>query len=224
MTPDATTETPPRGRRDQVLQVLRDADRALTIVQIAASLGVHPNTARFHLDTLVEVGQAMLVEADRRAPGRPPLMFRFVRRMDPAGPRQYRLLAEVLAQNLAGSPDPAAKAIEAGHAWALSMHSPVAEQPDVADDNPVEGSIGRLVGLLDDLGFAPETSAVGIGLRRCPFIELVEDHSEVICPIHLGLMQGSLAAWSSPVTVERLEPFTEPDLCMAHLTPTKDPR
>jgi predicted ArsR family transcriptional regulator len=57
-------------------------------------LGVHPNTVRFHLDGLVESGRVERVEVDRRTAGRPPQLFRPVRRMDLAGPRQYRLLGK----------------------------------------------------------------------------------------------------------------------------------
>jgi hypothetical protein len=35
----------------------------------------------------------------------------------------------------------------------------------------------------------------------------------------LGLMRGALETWEAPVTVERLEAFSEPDLCLAHLAP-----
>jgi hypothetical protein len=31
-------------------------------------------------------------------------------------------------------------------------------------------------------------------------------------------------AWDAPVTVDRLEAFVEPDLCLAHLTPTRERR
>ena len=32
-------------------------------------------------------------------------------------------------------------------------------------------------------------------------------------------MQGAMAAWDAPVTVDALTPFAEPDLCVAHLAP-----
>jgi hypothetical protein len=35
--------------------------------------------------------------------------------------------------------------------------------------------------------------------------------------VQLGLMQGVREALDADVTVERLEPFAEPDLCTAHL-------
>jgi hypothetical protein len=31
-------------------------------------------------------------------------------------------------------------------------------------------------------------------------------------------MQGALKTWETPVAVERLDAFVEPDLCLAHLT------
>ena len=104
--------------REGVLAVLRGATTALTIPQIADELGVHPNTVRFHLDTLVTEGRVERVEPDRRRPGRPPLMFRAVRGMDPGGTRRYRVLAEILTLALAGDRNASAKALEAGQAWA----------------------------------------------------------------------------------------------------------
>jgi predicted ArsR family transcriptional regulator len=77
------------------------------------------------------------------------------------------------------------------------------------------------VDLLGDLGFSPEhrpTDSGGqIGLRHCPFLDLVETQARVVCPLHLGLMQGAATALGASVTVERLEPFAEPDLCLVHL-------
>ncbi|MFD7155629.1 hypothetical protein ACFV9C_13570 [Kribbella sp. NPDC059898] len=131
--------------------------------------------------------------------------------MDPLGPRHYRVLAEILTANLATAPNPTTQATEAGYHWGRT-------QTTSPSDNPV----GRLVGMLDGLGFAPEElpgdGPPRIGLRHCPFLELAEERSGVVCAIHLGLMQGALESWKSPLTVDTLEPFAQPDLCIAHLT------
>jgi predicted ArsR family transcriptional regulator len=83
--------------------------------------------------------------------------------------------------------------------------------------------VGHLVGILDDFGFAPEErlddGQRSIGLRQCPFLDLVDTNARVICPVHLGLMQGVLGSLGAAVTVERLDPFVEPDLCLARLGP-----
>jgi predicted ArsR family transcriptional regulator len=203
------------GRREDVLAALRGATSAMTIAEIADHLGVHPNTVRFHLDTLVTDARVERVEPDHKRPGRPPLMFRAVRGMDPGGTRRYRLLAEILVLALAGDHNASAKALEAGRAWASRVTGPTRNTPGA------QASITRLVGLLDELGFAPQRresdGKAQVGLRHCPFLELAEERSAVVCPIHLGLMQGALAAWRAPVTVDLLEAFVEPDLCLAHL-------
>lgn len=206
----------PAGRREDVLAALRDAIGPMTIVNIAEQLEVHPNTVRFHLDALVAEGRAERVESDHKRQGRPPQLYRAVEGMDPGGSRRYRMLAEILTSALAGDPNAGVKALAAGRAWADRMIRPARTRPGV------RASVNRLIGLLDDLGFAPQRlnrdGEVQVGLRHCPFLELADEARSVVCPIHLGLMQGVMTMWRAPVTVERLEPFVEPNLCLAHLT------
>jgi predicted ArsR family transcriptional regulator len=189
----------------------------MSIVSIADELDVHPNTVRFHLETLVADGQVEQVRPTRKGPGRPALIFRAVRQMDRGGTRHYQMLAEILATGLAAEGNPALKAQAAGREWGHRLQS---ESPSAAS---ADEAIDRLLGILDDIGFAPERrksdGTEQIGLRHCPFLELAENQARVICPVHLGLMQGALEAWSAPVTVDRLEPFVQPDLCLAHLAP-----
>ncbi|EFG74189.1 hypothetical protein HMPREF0591_5874 [Mycobacterium parascrofulaceum ATCC BAA-614] len=207
------------SRRREVLRVLRMSPDPMSIAAIADVLGVHPNTVRFHLDSLVGDGQVEHVELDRKGPGRPPLMFRAVRQMDRGGTRHYRLLAEVLATAFAAEPDAGAKAVAAGRAWGQKLDSSLEAVP--AGTTSAEEAIDHLVNMLDELGFAPERRTADgeqqVGLRHCPFLELAENRTAVVCPVHLGLMQGAMDAWGAPVSVDRLDAFVEPDLCVAHL-------
>lgn len=218
MTPAPPTPGPARAdRRGEVLAALRSSSSPLSILDLAGRLGLHPNTVRFHLRVLAESGRVEQVPAVRGATGRPPSMFRAHGGMDPAGPRSYRVLAEVLATSLGADDRGRDKAVEAGRAWGARLADTTTHGP-AADD---EEAITLLVDLLDDLGFAPERRssevASQVGLTHCPFLDLVPEHGRVICPMHLGLMQGVLAGLGAGVGVERLEPFAEPDLCLAHL-------
>ncbi len=209
------------SRRREVLRVLRTSPDPMSIAAIADVLGVHPNTVRFHLDSLVGDGQVEHVELDRKGPGRPALMFRAVRQMDRGGTRHYRLLAEILAVAFAGEPDASAKALAAGRAWGHKLDSSLEAVP--TDRASADAAIDHLVNMLEELGFAPERRAADgeqqVGLRHCPFLELAENRTAVVCPVHLGLMQGAMEAWGAPVSVDRLDAFVEPDLCVAHLAP-----
>jgi predicted ArsR family transcriptional regulator len=208
------------NRRREVLRALRAAPNPLSIVAIADSLDVHPNTVRFHLEHLVRDGQAEQVQPDYRGPGRPPLMFRATSRMDRGGIRQYRLLAEILTTALATERNPRAKAVAAGQACGRQLEAVPSTRPGARARGG--RSIERLVDVLDELGFEPDRRKCKgqelIGLRHCPFLELAEKHADVVCAAHLGLMQGAMQAWGAPVSVDRLDPLVEPDLCLAHLS------
>ena len=194
----------------------------MDIASIAEQLGVHPNTVRFHLDTLLEGGQVERLLGDRRGAGRPPIVYRMSRAMDRNGPSNYRLLAAMLTSHLARSRRPMGTATRLARSWG----------PSVVDSTRSRGrlskteSLTELVDVLADLGFEPEphrgARSTEIRLRHCPFLDLVDAHGSLICALHLGLMQGAFAALDSPVTVDRLDPFVEPDLCVAHLGPNTD--
>jgi predicted ArsR family transcriptional regulator len=206
-------------RRREVLDLLRSAGTSMSILDVARRVGLHPNTVRFHLQALESTGQVERVDSTHSGPGRPPLLFRAHRGMDPAGPRNYRLLAEVLVAGMGTDSDSRAEAVAAGQAWGTRLVSTEADEPPATDDE----ATSRLVGLLDDVGFSPERRVAAgggqIGLHHCPFLDLVPAHTGVVCPVHLGLMQGALAGMGATVTVDKLEPFVEPDLCLAHLGP-----
>jgi len=145
-------------------------------------------------------------------------MFRAVRQMDRGGGRRYPLLAEILINGLAAERNPGGKALEAGRAWGRQLESPAHRAKGIG----AEESIDHLVGVLDELGFAPERRESDgeqqVGPRHCPCLEVAETRTSVVCPIHLGLMQGALESWEAPVAVDRLDPLVEPDLCLARLT------
>lgn len=215
--------------RAQVLAAVQDAGSALTVTDVAKVVGLHPNTARFHLDALVEAGFLARDVEDREQPGRPRVHYAARPDAVRAGRRNYRLLAEILASYLAGeSPHPSQAAQEAGRAWGryLTERPPPYRRTDAAT------AIERLVRTLDEIGFAPEAVTVGddqrLLLHHCPFRETAAEHRDVVCSVHLGLMQGILAELDAPVEAQRLDPFVEPHLCVAHLAPghgaaTRDP-
>lgn len=220
MPTDATTQTSgmaPPGRRDVILQLLRASAEPRSIASVADELGVHPNTVRFHIDALARAGRVEQVLGNSPGRGRPPILFRASRRMDPTGPTNYRLLASILTEYVAGRPDAAGIAAQLGRSTSAALMPSSARGRAPSKTR----AITELVELLAELGFEPEPAdgprTREIRLRHCPFQKLAEQHSEVICSVHLGLMQGALSAMRAPVTVDRLDPFVEPDLCVARL-------
>ncbi len=206
--------------RQRILELLRAAPGGLGVQELADHTGLHANTVRFHLDRLVGEGVARRQVEERSEPGRPRLSFTAAPRPDPArDSRNYQFLAEILASYVAGTTDrPAAAAVEAGRTWGRYL----TERPAPYQRVSLDEAVTRLLRILDDIGFAPEPAADDpreIRIPHCPFREVAETHREVVCAIHLGLMRGALAEMGAPVTADRLVPFVEPSLCVAHLAP-----
>jgi predicted ArsR family transcriptional regulator len=222
----APEDASPLGRsRADVLDMLRAADGPLGVREVAQRMGLHPNTARFHLEALTDAGLAARETEDRETPGRPRIGYRAVTD-SPAGRRRYRLLAEMLANLIAGTmPEPGRAAEDAGREWGAYL----TEQPPPYQKLPAEEAIPKLTAIMEELGFAPQAEAGDDGgqyrlcLRQCPFREVAKHHQDVICSLHLGLMRGALARMRAPVTADRLDPFVEPSLCVARLTERENP-
>jgi predicted ArsR family transcriptional regulator len=206
--------------RMAVLELLRSRAQPLGVGEVAHQILLHQNTVRSHLDLLVESGYAVRRTEAPRGPGRPRVVYEAT--AAPEGERNYRLLAEMLAQHLVASSErPGEAAINAGRSWAGLTGQTQDGRTDVAAAPPISGedAVTAVVRMLGDIGFAPEVSKDGtaINLHRCPFRELAESYPEVVCGAHMGMVQGALAELGSPVSATRLLPFVQPDLCIITL-------
>ncbi len=205
--------------RARVLHLLRGAASPLRVQDIADGAGLHANTARFHLEGLVDAGLATREPQPRETPGRPSMTYRATDGDGPMGQRRYRLLAEMLTSMIVGMvSQPQAAATEAGREWGRYL----TEQPPPYRGLAAKQAVTKLVSALEEIGFAPEVVAESAGyrirLRQCPFREVAEQHQDVVCAMHLGLLQGVLEKSRAPVIADSLEPFAEPGGCVAQLS------
>jgi len=187
--------------RRQVLDALLASREPLDAAAVAAALGSHVTTARFHLDQLAASGLAVRRTGSERRRGRPRILY------SPAGPvrdeNSREQLIQVLARALAREDESGAESEHAGRRWADDLG------PVVADD-PVRG----LVDVLDRIGFAPELVDGGIRLAGCPFRDAARDEPQVVCSVHRGLIDRLLEPTG---TRARLLPFVERELCLVEL-------
>jgi predicted ArsR family transcriptional regulator len=191
-------------QRQAVLDALGAAHDGLDTNELASLLSVHPNTVRWHLGVLADAGLVRSSPEHRRRRGRPSVVFRLTGKGAAHDRDDYHLLATMLTDALAGDRDGDARAYEAGVRWGRHLHE-------------AEGDAG-VVELLDRQGFAAERHGDRIEMRRCPFYALAEAAPQVVCTLHHGVIDGALAASGSRALVDRLDPFVEPALCVAHLT------
>ena len=190
-------------QREMIVEALRSERDGLDTNQLAERLGLHPNTIRWHLGVLGDSGLVHAVPERRHGRGRPSVVHRLTGEGIASGRDEYRMLATMLTDVVSHDRDGEARAYEAGVRWGRHLRQ--------AEPN------ASLVHVLDQEGFAAEQHGNRVEMRRCPFYALAEDSPQVICTLHHGIIDGALAEAGSEQTVERLEPFAEPGLCIAHL-------
>jgi len=203
--------------RARILAELADHG-PLAVRELAARVGLHVNTVRVHLSALAEAG---LVEGEALPPagrGRPGVAYRATAAAGEEAGRRYRLLAEILTALVARfGPDAREQLEQIGEAWGQYL----IEAPPPFAPLSEEEAVERLLDFLAEIGFEPRLEQAPRGrrvlMRPCPFLELARAHQEVICPIHLGLMRGALGRLGATTRATKLEPFVEPELCVAHL-------
>ncbi|MEU3255545.1 helix-turn-helix domain-containing protein [Streptomyces sp. NPDC006997] len=215
-----SARAPLSRQRGGVLRHLRDQSAPVTASALGKVCGLHVNTVREHLDALVDDGLAVRESSRPAGRGRP--AWRYRARLPQESPaREYAGLAAVLAAQIADSSDhPREDALAAGARWGRVLtagREPVTEAGEART---------RLVGLLAEIGFAPEADAGAhrVRLTRCPFVETAREYPGVICGVHEGLARAGLAALGATAQDVELLPFAEPDACLLHLGAARDPR
>jgi predicted ArsR family transcriptional regulator len=198
-------------RRARIIEELDAAPGGLDTSELARRLDVHANTVRFHLGVLADAGLVTGTPL-RGERGRPRILY--ARTAGPPEPAdEHRLLATILTGAVAQESDGPARAEQAGRAWGRYLAPkplPLARLTD-------EDAAREVVGVLAEQGFEPEAAGDEIRMRRCPFHALAEQHPEVVCAVHRGLISGALDQLGSRLEVGDLEVFVEPDLCIARL-------
>ena len=181
--------------RYRLYRYLRLSGRPVPVRELASRLSLHPNTLRPHLRRLEEVG--LVSSETRKGPtvGRPQTVYVAVDLEGREG-RDYRLLADVLTGVLSGARQ-RQRAREQAREWGAYLVGRAAPKPGAR--RPAGPNLAVLQEALDAAGFDPRfrrsgTGVVEIMLRDCPFRDLLDEHRDLVCSIHEGLLEGMLAA------------------------------
>jgi predicted ArsR family transcriptional regulator len=220
-----------RGIVDLLAEVAAaDPAAGLTAAELGSRLGVHPTTARFHLDQLVGGG---LVESRfvKAGVGRPRKVYRTPTRTLPTGgdgPMRHltRLLTETWPGGHSDDKPGGLTPEQAGRRWAVRHVAPTegSPGPQARSAGAWLGKVGLAVDALHEWGYQPDVRTEDAGrtaeltLVDCPFMTLAKARPDVVCGVHRGLLRGTLEALGEPDTEVGLQPFVEPRVCLARVS------
>lgn len=219
--PSASAVRPIHGlsrSRASLLQTLRDQSEPTSLAALSLATGLHANTIREHLDALMDAGLVARQAEPARGRGRPAWLYEAT---DPGPVNEYARLASALAVALGrGSDSPVDDAARAGRSWGRELAREVGPAAPSAT-----AARRQVIAILDDLGFAPETDrrAGRVRLTRCPLLESARAQPDIVCAVHLGLVQGALDERGGDPDRATLTPFAEPGACLLRLDAQPSP-
>lgn len=197
--------------RAAVLAFIEGSDDVVRVEDIAEAVGLHANTVRGHLDALLAAGRITRVPDQRATRGRPHWL--------------YSATTSATVRELARALDAELDRASASDLARLAAATWAEAGPEVDEASSVEEAVELATTTLTGFGFDAVRSPVGdqITLRACPYAALVHEHP-VICDIHAELLGEVLSRTGQPVTLDRLDVFPRPGMCVAHLhRPDTDP-
>ena len=196
--------------RYRLYRYLRLSGRPVSVRELSTRLSLHPNTLRPHLRRLEEAG-LVASEVHRGATvGRPQVLFAALDREGREG-RDYRLLGEILASLLTNARQ-RERAETIAREWGAYRVGRSVPRPGAR--GPSGPNLAVLQEALAAAGFDPRfrrrsAKTVEISLRDCPFRDLLEEHRELVCAVHKGLLEGMLGASRPSLRMTEFEPLAE---------------
>jgi predicted ArsR family transcriptional regulator len=197
--------------RYRLYRYLRLSGRPVPVRELAARLSLHPNTVRPHLRRLEEVGLVASEARKGATVGRPQTVYVALDTEDREG-RDYRLFADILS-GLLTAPRQRARAQEQAREWGAYLVGRAAPKPGA---RKITGqNLAVIQEALAEAGFTPRFrrrkggKTVEITLRDCPFRELLEDHRDLVCGVHRGLLEGILGGARPPLAIAVFEPLAD---------------
>jgi predicted ArsR family transcriptional regulator len=202
--------------RRSVYRTVREAEHALTRVEVAERAGVSVRLATFHLEKLVEEG---FLEPTLARPGGSASVGRPAKRYAPTQlelevtipPRHYDVVAGILAAALGSSAEAGERMADAAAAaadYGQRIGRRVRRQRRIED---------RIRVALRLAGYEPRHMNGDVVLTNCPFYRAAEAHSEVVCPMNHALVGGVLNGLRNRSYVPVLA--REPGRCCVVLRP-----
>lgn len=206
---------------------LARSPQPLTTAEVADTLQLHPNTVRPHLERMREVGLLQVDSHARGTPGRPQHRYSVAPDAPSLGlePPTFPILARMLLHLASSARLGEEDAVEAGRtqgeADALRSSSQV-DRRNEGTATPSSRCLSSLVARLDELGFDPAlvedpSGTTTVAFLHCPFRELAEENSDVICGLHRGLVEGFVDSMGA-CEVNEFHPLLDRTPCQVSLS------
>ncbi len=184
--------------RVEILHLVQDRPER-TVSELVSATKLHPNTVREHLQRLIDDGYVVSKTENRTTRGRPRVLYSATDGVVARSAVQHRRVRA---------------AAERGD---LMRRVIPGAAPDL--EQSALHQIDALVEDLVDAGFDPlvDEDELTVELTPCAHASAQASHREVLCSVHLGIMQSVLSAADGPLSVDGMRSSCDPRECIVQL-------
>lgn len=183
--------------RFSIFQEIAASDTALTVKDLVATFGMHHSAIRIHLGRLEEAG--LIISHKRHtkgAVGRPQLAFT----PNPEAmtislpPRNYQLMAQLALDFARREGVELERAEEFGSEWGRDY----ARSKQLPGRLSMKKGLDRVCDELTSMGSPADwagekgNGAYLLTIQNCPFRELPDEYTELVCGLHQSMAEGIL--------------------------------
>ncbi len=233
--------------RFEIYSIIQDSPTPLSVQQIAARVGLHPNTVRPHLEKLKESGLIKTETSLSGKVGRPVHLYSPTPKRPAAllGDKALRILRGVIAETLSelittykATPE---DAYEMGRVWGRQIRNSAefdgaktgnsSKRPRSAEKNKAKAAdsafvLRRSEAVLSEdlelLGFEPSVENLEEGalvyFGDCPYRDLANSAPEIVCTVHKAICDESLRCAGEGVEVVEFNSIEAGKPCRARLS------
>lgn len=196
--------------RARVLRYLLAQHELCSVAEIAEALSLHPNTIRFHLEALSELGYVAEEQEKPQGQGRPRRLYRVTADAPEVDTSHLRDLTQVLLRHIVGeAAHPKQTVEEIGHSWGQEVASAGEQDLKHLKDVSTSDALDEIINHTQSMGFeATRTSDQTIAFTSCPYRSINQPMLSNICAIHFGLLRGYLDEAEAPMELLELNPGT----------------
>lgn len=176
---------------------------ARSIAELVEATDLHPNTVREHLQRLADEGYVVTEVEHRTTRGRPRVLYSASDGGAASSPVQRRRVQA---------------AAERGDLMRRVLPASAPADLDTAALHQLDAVVDDLI----DAGFDPifDETDLTLELTPCHQAQAQASHREVLCQVHLGIIQGVLNEAGGPLRVDGIRPSCDPTQCIVMLRHT----
>lgn len=186
--------------RYRIYQHLVTSRKETTVAEIAKRFDIHQNVARLHLSKLEDIHLVLSYSRKSGKGGRPARVYTLSNELIELSfpQRDYKTLASIAIESMASLGEAGKQALyQTGKKYGTEMigHTPKSNTNLSIDDKiRLLEDTSEVLGLYASFAYHEPNQSISFQINNCPFQEIAESNSDVICTMHTSFLKGMFTA------------------------------